>query len=36
VDGAVYFTASGLKPGDAVKVNISGSEVFDLLGEKEV
>ena len=35
VDGAVYFVAKGLKPGDVAKVKISGSEVFDLLGKEE-
>ena len=36
VDGAVYFTAKDIKPGDAVRVFITGNEVFDLLGEEEV
>ncbi|MCL1816823.1 MAG: 30S ribosomal protein S12 methylthiotransferase RimO [Clostridiales bacterium] len=35
VDGVVYFKAQDIKPGDMVKVIITGSEVFDLLGEME-
>ena len=34
VDGAVYFTAAGINPGGQVNVHITGSEVFDLLGEE--
>ena len=35
VDGVIYFTAAAIKPGDIVKVQINGSEVFDLLGAQE-
>jgi ribosomal protein S12 methylthiotransferase len=34
VDGLVFFSAKGIKPGDMVSVYISDNDVFDLLGEE--
>jgi len=34
VDGAVYFCARSVKPGAVLRVQITGSEVYDLLGEE--
>ncbi|MCL2496104.1 MAG: 30S ribosomal protein S12 methylthiotransferase RimO [Clostridiales bacterium] len=33
VDGAVYFPAHDIYPGDILPVRITGSETFDLIGE---
>lgn len=35
VDGAVYFTAQNIQAGDMVRLRVTGSEMFDLIGEVE-
>ncbi|MCL1974948.1 MAG: 30S ribosomal protein S12 methylthiotransferase RimO [Firmicutes bacterium] len=34
VDGAVYFVAEDINPGEIVSIHITGNDVFDLLGKK--
>jgi len=36
VDGAVYFAARDIQPGDILTVRIIDSEMFDLIGEIEI